>query len=307
MAELLEEQRGTLARDHGLSPRIVAAADSKSSVVDLNGLALEKLCAHKKETGSVGTGHADVVEEVSADVVIEAAPTDIQDPHRAVERLRTAFRTGKHAVCVNKAPLAVALPALLELADHNNVHFRFSGTVGGGIPVLDWARRCAEGDEVRGVRAILNGTTNFMLTRMAEGVDFDAALTEAQQKGYAEADPSMDVDGTDTAVKLVILANAVLGRRAVLSDVQTEGIRNVRPGSSARLIGEISDTLRVGPQEVDPASPLAVTGTLNAVTLSLKNSGDVTLVGRGAGGRETATSVIRDLISIWHQTWGQKR
>lgn len=244
------------------------------------------------------------IEEVEADVLIEAAPTNLKDPQPAVERLRAAFRTGKHVVCVNKAPLAVAMPALQELARYNRVQFRFSGTVGGGTPVLDWAARCAEGDEILGARAILNGTTNYILSRMEEDVGFDAALAEAQAKGYAEKDPSMDVDGIDTAIKLVILANAVMGRRAVLSDVSIRGIREARAGS--RLIGEIGEQLSVAPREVDPRSPMAVRGTLNAVTLTLKNTHEVTLVGRGAGGRETATAVLRDLLTIWHRHWERK-
>jgi len=237
--------------------------------------------------------------------MIEAAPTNLKDPQPAVERLKDALRTGKHVVCVNKAPLAVAMPALQELARYNGVQFRFSGTVGGGTPVLDWAARCAEGDEIVGVRAILNGTTNYILSRMEEGIPFDAALAEAQEKGYAERDPSMDIDGIDTAIKLVILANAVLGRRAVLSDVSVRGIRGAS-GRCLRLVGEIGSVLRVAPQEVDPRSSLAVRGTLNAVMLTLRNTHEMTLIGRGAGGRETATAVVRDLLTIWHRHWERK-
>lgn len=282
VAELLAEQRRP-----GFSPRIVAVANSR-------GMWLSDRPLDRPPDGAT-------IEEVEADVVIEAAPTNLRDPQPAVERLRAAFATGKHVVCVNKAPLAVAMPALQELAQHNRVIFRFSGTVGGGTPVLDWAARCAEGDEILGVRAILNGTTNYILSRMGEGAGFDAALAEAQAKGYAERDPSMDVDGIDTAIKLVIFANAVLRRRAVLSDVSIEGIREAKAGM--KLIGEIGERLVVAPREIDPRSPLAVAGTLNAVTLTLRNTGEVTLVGRGAGGRETATSIVRDLVTIWHRHW----
>lgn len=282
VAELLAEQRRP-----GFSPRIVAVANSR-------GMWLSDRPLDRPPDGAT-------IEEIEADVLIEAAPTNLNDPQPAVERLRAAFATGKHVVCVNKAPLAVAMPALQELAEHNRVVFRFSGTVGGGTPVLDWAARCAEGDEILGVRAILNGTTNYILTRMAEGAGFDAALAEAQAKGYAERDPSMDVDGIDTAIKLVIFANSVLRRRAVLSDVSIEGIRKAKAGM--KLIGEIGERLTVAPREIDPRSPLAVGGTLNAVTLTLRNTGEVTLVGRGAGGRETATSIVRDLVAIWHRHW----
>jgi homoserine dehydrogenase len=271
----------------------VAIADSKGAVIG-SALDLER----RRDCSTL-----EAIEEVDADVVIEAAPTSLLDPNSAIDRIRTAFRTGKHVVCVNKAPLALAMPALQELAEFNRVQFRFSGTVGGGTPILDWAKRCAEGDEILGVKAILNGTTNYILTRMAEGSDFSKALAEAQEKGYAEKDPSMDLDGIDTAIKLVILANSVMRRRVVLSDVSIQGIRNVPGGGSWKLIGEIGERLIVAPREVDPRSSLAVQGTLNAVTLTMKNTGEVTLIGRGAGGRETATSIVRDLLTIWHRLW----
>src|SRR5439155_8269246 len=139
-----------------------------------------------------------------------------------------AFRGDKHVICVNKGPLAVAFPALLELARHNAREFRFSGTVGGSTPALALAQECARGDRVTAVRAVLNGTTNFILWRMERhDEDFDAALAEAMRLGYAERDPSADVDGIDTATKLVILANGVLGRACAIGDVAITGIRGV--------------------------------------------------------------------------------
>src|SRR5439155_10434121 len=126
-------------------------------------------------------------------------------PAPAIARLKAAFRSGKHVICVNKGPLAVALPALLELARHNRAELRFSGTVGGGTPLLALAQECARGDRVNAVRGVLNGTTNFILWRMhREGEDFGAALAEAMRLGYAERDPPADVDGVDAATKLVI-------------------------------------------------------------------------------------------------------
>lgn len=306
VAEMLAAGGPDLRR-HGMRPRVVAIADAKSSAVDADGLDVARIARRKMETGAVaapgGASALEILEEVEADAVVEAAPTSLAQASQAVARLQAAFRTGKHVVCVNKAPLAVAMPALQELARYNRALFRFSGTVGGGTPVLDWAARCAEGDEVLRVRAILNGTTNYILTRMGEGASFPAALAEAQEKGYAERDPSMDVDGIDTAIKLVILANGVLGRRAVLSDVSVRGIRDARAGGTLRLVGEIGETLTVAPRDVEPDSPLAVRGTLNAVCLTLEKCGETTLVGRGAGGRETATAVLRDLITIWHGMW----
>ena len=306
-AQMLAASSAELSEKHGLVPRIVGAADKKGAALFPNGIDAAELLARKRDRGTVADGSGlsvlAAVEESDADVVVESAPTDLADPHPAIERLQAAFRTGKHAVCVNKAPLAIAMPSLLELAEYNKVIFRFSGTVGGGTPVLDWAMRAAEGDRIERVRAILNGTTNYMLTRMGTGVSYDAALAEAQEKGYAETDPSMDVDGVDAGIKLVILANAVMGRRVTISDVSIKGIRGLSVKGSVRLICEIGDSISVAPREVEAGSPLLVTGTLNCVQLSLRNCGDSALIGKGAGGKETATSIVRDLITIWHRKW----
>ncbi|MBI2567933.1 MAG: homoserine dehydrogenase [Candidatus Schekmanbacteria bacterium] len=300
---LLAEQRSRLAQQHGLNPRIVGVVNSTGAITSTKELDVAALLGGELPW-TRGRSALEVISQVEADVVIEAGPTSLADPGAGIERLQAAFRTGKHAISVNKAPLAVAMPPLLELARYNGVQFRFSGTVGGGTPFLDWAARCADGDEVLGMRGILNGTTNYILTQMRREMPFDVALAEAQRKGYAEADPTMDIDGIDSAIKLVILANTVLGRRAVLSDVSVTGIRGLRLGTdNVRLLAEVGETLSVAPRHIDRGSPLDVSGTLNALSVLLRNGGEVTLVGRGAGGPETATSVVRDLISIWHSHW----
>ena len=165
--------------------------------------------------------------------------------------------------------------------------------------------------------AVLNGTTNFMLWRMAErGDTYHAALAEAIRLGYAETDPSADVDGLDTATKVVILANAVLELNATVQDVRITGIRDLprssveeaaKAGASLKLIGEIdprngAGTLCVSPQRVPHGGPLDVPEALNAVQFTLENAGELTIVGRGAGGRETATAILRDLVDIWNTT-----
>lgn len=320
LAELLEAQRAALYREHGCAPRVVGVMDSAGAAFDDRGLDAAELIAVKARDGTVGAlpGHgvtrvrdAAWIAASDADLLIETTPTAIREPGPAIARLRAAMSTGKHVVCVNKAPLAVAFPALRELARHNGVAFRFSGTVGGGTPMLAFATECARGNRVARIRGVLNGTTNFILWRMAgTGEDFDAALAEATRLGYAERDPSADVDGIDAATKLVIVANAVLGRPCALGDVAVTGIRGVTradieaarsEGRTVKLIVEIGERLRVGPDTVPAGSPLDVPANLNALSLELETGGEVTLVGRGAGGRETATAIVRDLIHVWHQ------
>ena len=176
--------------------------------------------------------------------------------------------------------------------------------------MLALAQECARGNRVVAARAVLNGTTNFILWRMDhQGEDFDGALAEAMRLGYAERDPSADVDGIDSATKLVILSNGVLGRPCAIGDVSITGIRGVSREQVAsakgrrqviKLVAEIDGGLAVAPREVPADSPLNVPANLNALCLTLETGGDVTLVGRGAGGPETATAILRDLIDIWH-------
>ncbi len=316
--ELLATHQGDLYRDHGLAPRLVGVVDSGGAAVSERGLDLRALLETKANQGTVAAtgGHGvtnldtqSLIADSDADVVIEATPSRMDAPETAMGHIRAAFRNGKHVITVNKAPLALAMPPLTELARYNRVQFRFSGTVGGGTPMLNWARECARGDQVVRLRGILNGTTNFILSKMHEtGARFDEVLDEAVRLGYAETDPSADIDGVDAATKVVILANLILNRRVTLKDVQIEGIRGLSTarvkqaadkGESLKLIAEIGDTLSVSPQTVPRGDPLDVPANLNALTMTLRNSGDVTLVGRGAGGVETATAVLRDLLDIW--------
>ena len=326
VVQLLEAQRASLYSKHGLSPSIVGVIDSRGAAIDEAGIPAADLLEAKEKHGTVSAlphrgvsdvRDTDLIAESDAQLVVEATPTTVKTPGPALERLKAAFRTGKHVVCVNKAPLAVAFPALGELSRHNQVEFRYSGTVGGGTPVLALAKEVIRGNEISAVRAILNGTTNFILTKMdKDGWDFDRALAEAQRLGYAEADPSADIDGIDTATKIVILANGVLGRACTLSDVKIQGIRGLpssriqearKKANVIKLIARVSAAgLSVSPEEVAADSPLNVGGSLNCLGLELKTGGEIALVGRGAGGPETATAVLRDLIDIWHEIHGQR-
>lgn len=318
LAQLLRDRGRTLYEGHALSPRIVGVVDRGGAAVSERGIDATELLGVKEASGTVAkvAGHGvpgrdtpTLIADSDADVVIEAAPSTIDDPTPAINNIKAAFRTGKHVVAVNKAPLAVAMPALMELSEYNRVQFRFSGTVGGGTPMLATALESARGDDVLRIRGILNGTTNYILSTMHEtGRAFDDVLAEATDLGYAETDPSSDIDGIDAATKVVILANLVLNRRATLRDVKIEGIRGLSRdridaaadrGNVLKLIGDLSDELSVVPQEVPKGDPLDVPANLNAITLTLRASGDITLIGRGAGGVETATAVLRDMLDIW--------
>jgi homoserine dehydrogenase len=307
-------------KDYGFNPKIVAIADIDGAVINPRGLSPEKLEEVLKQTRPISSdpefGHPemsaiDVIKSVEAEVVVEVTPVNIKNGEPALSHITTAFKTGKHVVTTNKGPLALAMPALTELADYNNVYLRFSGTVGGGTPMLEFAKRCLAGDRILAIRGILNGTTNYILTEMAQNrVTFQEALTNAQKLGYAEREPSMDIDGFDTACKVVILSNWIMNKKITLRDVDRTGIRDVslqeldeasKRGNTLKLVGSIDcDKSTVKPMEIAKTNPLCVSGVLNAITFSTEFAGEQTLVGRGAGGPETASAVLRDLLDIRH-------
>ncbi|MCH8324193.1 MAG: homoserine dehydrogenase, partial [Thaumarchaeota archaeon] len=201
----------------------------------------------------------------------------------------------------------LAFPSLMELANYNHVLLRFSGTVGGGTPILDYGKNSLRGERITSFAGILNGTTNYILTNMANGMSFDTALKDAKSKGYVEADESLDLDGLDAAAKLVILANWVMDMKVTLPDIKCTGIRKVSSSDiqkasknkcAVKLIASCNKDLKVSPREVSLDDPLCVNGTLNAIAFTSEHSGTQTIIGRGAGGIETASSILRDLLDI---------
>ncbi|MCK4243820.1 homoserine dehydrogenase, partial [Candidatus Bathyarchaeota archaeon] len=186
---------------------------------------------------------------------------------------------------------------------------RFEATVAGAIPDAIMVREALQGNQIISLKGILNGTTNYILTRMTfENVSFEMALKEAQQMGIAEADASYDVEGIDTASKLVILANSIMGNDVKLNDVHREGISHITPEAielanfDGFLIKHVASfengNLEVAPRLVEKSSPLAVGGTLNVLTFETDLAGEITLIGHGAGGVETASALLGDILNI---------
>jgi homoserine dehydrogenase len=316
-AKIVTYRKKELAEMYGFCPRIVAIVDQKGAVLNTKGLDIEQMLFLKNEKGTISAcnkdGHPymsalEVIESVEAEVIVEVTPTNIETAEPGLSYIKNAFRTGKHVVTTNKGPLALALPALTELADHNNVYLRFSGTVGAGTPILEFAKKCLQGDKINSVRGILNGTTNYILSEMdKKNITFNVALKAAQKLGFAEADPTMDVDGYDAAAKLVIMANWIMEKKVTIKDVKIEGIRDVsskdleeakKKDCTIKLIGSINENLKVEPMQISKHDPLAVDGALNAVTYVSESAGEQTIIGLGAGGMETASAVLRDILDI---------
>lgn len=329
LAKLFESRSDDLYAGYGLKPRVVGVFDSRGAASDPSGLDLERLVASKARRGTVGAyggGGGDaamrrsasdaprgpaMIDELDADVLVETTSSSYADAEPGMSHITSAMRRGMHVVSVNKGPLALALPSLTELAAYNRVLLRFSGTVGGGTPVLDYARNGLRGERITSFAGILNGTTNYILTSMAGGGrSYAAALRDARGRGYVEADESLDLDGVDAAAKLVILANWAMGMKVTLPDVSRTGIRGVsardirRAASkkcAVKLVASCESRgrdLAVGPRDVALDDPVCVNGTLNAVSFTSEHSGTQTIIGKGAGGTETASSILRDLIDI---------
>jgi homoserine dehydrogenase len=316
LVKILLSKSAELYSLYGLNPKVVACVDSKGMAVSPDGLDLDRLLEAKSLKKSVSAYHSqsvssnviDMIENTEAEVVIELTPTNLKSGEPGISHIVSAMKTRKHVITVNKGPLALAFPSLIELSSYNNVRLAFSGTVGGGTPILEFAKKCLRGDRILSFRGILNGTTNYILSKMEEGLTFQEALADAKQKGYAEASPELDIDGYDAAAKLVIMANWIMSKKVTIGDVTRRGISDVDldsvrrahdNGKAIRLIAHCNaDLLKVMPLAIQKDDPVCVSGTLNAVTFSSEYSGEKTIIGRGAGGLETASAVLRDLIEI---------
>lgn len=315
LAKLLESRSEDLYARFGLKPRIVGVFDTKGSAVESAGLDLSKLINVKKKYGTVkkysssknNLSGVDLIKSLDADVLVETTASNYKDAEPGMTHITEAMKHGLHVISVNKGPLALAFPSLMELATYNQVLLRFSGTVGGGTPILDYAKNSLLGERIASFEGILNGTTNYILTNMANGMSFKDALNDAKQKGYVEADESLDLDGLDAAAKLVILANWVMEIKVTMQDIKRTGIRNVsdddiknaaKKNCAVKLIASCNKELIVSPREISLEDPLCVNGTLNAISFTSEHSGTQTIIGRGAGGIETASSIIRDLLDI---------
>jgi homoserine dehydrogenase len=318
LARILTKEKNWLIKNFGFEPQVTAIVDSRGSCRDDNGLNLDLALKVKEKYGTIQkypgnrerkTTARQVISSAEAEAIIETTPSNFDNGEPGLANIKQSLSAKRHVVTANKGPLALAMPALLELANHMSVQLRFSATVGGGTPFLTFASKCLPGEKILGIHGILNGTTNYILTRMEEAsLSFQKALSEAQEKGYAEKNPANDLQGLDTAAKIVIIANWVLKRRISINELETRGIQDVTPEkirkakesrSRIKLIGRLTDSQgSVKPEAVPADNPLCISGTLNALSFSTEHAGDVTLIGRGAGGEETASAIIRDLVDI---------
>ena len=322
LAELLLAKRDELKKRYGLDWIVTGIADRlKGNAYDAKGIDLAKALtmAAKGESlaaldrGGKGWDALAMAKHAEADVLLEATYTDIKTGEPATSHVRAALERGVNVVTTNKGPLALHYRELADLAAKRKVEFLFEGTVMSGTPVLNLLRETLAGAEILEMQGILNGTTNYILTRMEEGLSYEAALAKAQELGYAEAVPDADVLGWDALAKVTILANVAFGASLKPTESPCEGITKITAadiakakadGKRYKLIGRVwreSGAVKaaVAPRLVDLSQPLAgVMGATNAVAIKTDALGEVTIVGPGAGKAQTGFSMLTDLLHI---------
>lgn len=256
------------------------------------------------------TDYHDVINDPEIDIVVEL----IGGTGVAKSVIVEALRAGKHVVTANKAIMATSGEEIMDLAEEKGLEIAFEASVGGGIPIIDPLKHSLIANRIDSIMGIVNGTTNYMLTRMDEdSLDYDAALKEAQERGFAEADPTADVDGLDAAAKIAILASIAFNSRVTMDQVYTEGIRRISPvdlanahdsGYVVKLVaharrGESGVDVRVHPTMIPEDHQLAtVNGVFNAIFVEGDAVGQTMFFGEGAGAGPAASAVMGDVLEV---------
>lgn len=297
--EILRNHRESFERHYGVDIELVRACSRNP----------EQAIEHGVED-IFTQDYQEILDDSDIDIVIEL----IGGTTVAKDVVIGALRAGKHVVTANKALMASAGEEVMSLAEKMGKEIAFEASVGGGIPIINPLKHSLTANRIDSVMGIVNGTTNYMLTRMAEdGMSYDAALQEAQEKGFAEADPTADVDGLDAAAKIAILASIAFNSRVTMADVPAEGIRNITPtdlataedmGYCVKLLAhahrnEEGIDVRVHPTMLPLKHPLAtVNGVFNAIYAVGDAVGETMFFGEGAGSGPAASAVMGDVIEV---------
>ena len=251
-----------------------------------------------------------IAQDEDVDIIVET----MGGTKPAYDFVKTALLNGKSVCSSNKELVAAHGAELLQIAREKNVNFYFEASVGGGIPIIRPLNQCITADEIESINGILNGTTNFILTKMAEeGADFDVVLKQAQELGYAEKDPTADVEGYDACRKIAILTSLAYGQQVDYQDIYTEGITKItaedfeyakKINAAIKIFGtskKVGDNVyaMVAPQMVYSSEPLySVNGVFNAIFVHGNVLGDAMFYGSGAGKLPTASAVVADVVEM---------
>lgn len=320
LVKLLEEKTDYLRASYGLCPLLQAIFKSKGALFPCAGLKIRDILDDPAADLSLhprwklNLSLESVLRELEPGVLVECTPSNLKTGEPGLTHIRLALESGWHIVTANKGPLAVDFSGLREKASRNRLALKFSGAAAAALPALDVGLYSLAGAEVLAIEGILNGTTNFILTEMGKGRSYSEALQEARARGIAEPDCASDVEGWDTAVKLLLIANAVMGLELRLADISVEGIVDLPPeliqragreGKSLKLLGRIrreqsGTTASVALSIIDHSHPLfGVDGTAKGITYFTDTMGAVTVTGGKSDPRGAAAAILKDIINIY--------
>ena len=321
--QIIAQRRELLREEYGINPLITAISDKvKGSLRNNEGLDLGLLqkvpvnFADFETDEIVGWDATEMIAESRSDVILELSVANYETGEPALSYMTQALNAGKSVITSNKGPIALSYRSLNGLAQKNGVGLGIEGTVMSGTPAIRVGKELLYSAGITAVRGIFNGTCNYILSEMKSGRSFEEALSLAQKLGFAEADPTLDISGMDSAMKIAILSEVLFGERIVpteipvtgISDLTTEDIREAADQKCVRkLIGTIQTTndrpeLSVKPVLLPFNDPLAqINGAMNAIQFETDFLGQVTLIGPGAGRLETADGLLQDLISLFRE------
>jgi homoserine dehydrogenase len=318
-ATLLPEKALSIEERYGITFSVVGiATNSHGIAIDPDGLdifaALEGDDLSSLHMGNPVQDAMQFVHDCPANIILEAVWVNPKTGQPALDLVRAALESGKHVVTANKGPVAFGLRELRAIAEAKNLGFFFESTVMDGTPLHSMGREGLLAAEVTSIRGVLNSTTNAILTRMEEGESFGTALREMQDAGIAEADPSNDIDGWDSSIKITILANTLMGADLRPVDVQRAGIREIThrdietatdDGLTLKLVCEAFRNEKgvveavVAPMGLEPDDPLAwLEGTASGVTIHTDIIEGVTIIESPASPRTTAYGMLVDTLNI---------
>ena len=326
-AELLMTKHDLLKQQYGVDISLVGVANARHGFVyRQDGLHIPSLLELAAKKGPLTDypriTHWDSALEglqaSSADILVEVTPTNLRDAEPGMSHIRVALSKGMHVVTANKGPAALAATELISLARQHGVQLRMESTVMAGTPVISTIREGMAGARIFAIRGILNGTTNYILSAMTEGRDYVEGLADAQSKGYAETDPTADVEGYDAVAKTLILAALVFGHTLKPEQVVREGItaitreqiqsvndqdKRMKLIASLRLLSDGPGQKKILEARVEPTvlpltDPLArVDGVTNALTIHSDTLSEVTIIGPGAGSIQTGQGLLADVLA----------
>jgi homoserine dehydrogenase len=319
-ARLIEEKRDLCSKRYGLKLELKAILELGGGAVFSGHQGLSRLLKNASPrlqndlSWNPGLTLEEILPKMDPGVLVDCTVSNLKTGEPGLGFLNKALECGWHVATAGKGALVFDFKKLMKKARTKGLKIQFSGATAAALPTLDVGLYSLAGAEILGIEGILNGTTNYILTRMDQELGYEAALSEARQEGIAEPDPSMDVEGWDTASKILLISNAVVGTDFSLSEVKVEGITNISPeflqeakkeGKAVKLLGtlmkqgnQFSAEVRVCPLE--PSHPLfGVSGTNKGITYLTDTMGSITVIGGKSDPRGAAAALLKDIINIY--------